>query len=319
MQSGAVDSPFYTFLPLEPPADAPAVRLLPQTDREQVDALSGAVWALAADRDTPAGVVDQLRGSRDRIDPFGLGGSTPPPAAEDEGAPAQSAKQLLDIARSAMARNDFDTARRLFEAVLLMRPRDEYVVQKLALATYKARQPDPRSALLAARGQLRQLDPDVTNDPETLGLWGAIHKRLWDIDQDRASLDAAINAYERGFYLKQDYYNGINLAFLLNVRASVQQADRAEALADFVIARRVRREVIRYCERSLQVAGDPAAKYWVLATLWEAAFGIGDRDAATRWQQAAEAAAPEPWMLDSTRSQIQRLDQLLGAYSWTVT
>ena len=57
----------------------------------------------------------------------------------------------------------------------------------------------------------------------------------------------------------------------------------------------------------------------MFATLWEAAFGLGDRDAAARWQQQAEAAAPEPWMLESTRSQIQRLDQLLGAAVWTAT
>ena len=209
-------------------------------------------------------------------------------------APEQNAKQLLDVARAEMANNNFPTARRLLETVLQMRPRDEYVVQQLALATYKSKEPDARSALIAARELLRQLDPDVTNDPETLGLWGAVHKRLWDIDQDRSYLDAAIGAYERGFYLKQDYYNGINLAFLLNVRAAVHHAsgDKSEAVADFVVARRVRREVIRYCERALAIATDPAARYWVIATLWEAALGLGDPDTAARWQKEAEAVAP---------------------------
>ena len=232
--------------------------------------------------------------------------------------PEQNAKQLLDIARTEMGRGNFVAARALLETVLQMRPRDESVVQQLALATYKSKQPDPRSALIAAHEHLRQLDPDITNDPETLGLWGAVHKRLWDIDRDRAHLDAAIGAYERGFYLKQDYYTGTNLAFLLNVRASLRGngGDKLEAIADFVIARRVRREVIRYCERALEVSPDPAARYWVLATLWEAALGIGDSHTAARWQKEAEAVAPALWMLDTTRAQLDRLNELLADTLW---
>jgi tetratricopeptide (TPR) repeat protein len=240
-------------------------------------------------------------------------------------APEQNAKQLLDIARAEMASSNFPNARRLLETVLQMRPRDEYVVQQLALATYKSKEPDARGALIAAREHLRQLDPDVTNDPETLGLWGAVHKRLWDTDQDRSYLDAAISAYERGFYLKQDYYNGINLAFLLNVRAALNRegGDKSEAIADFVVARRVRREVIRYCERALTIAADPAARYWIIATLWEAALGLGDAEMATRWQKEAEAAAETvgavPWMLETTRSQLDRLSTLLAeSFSATV-
>lgn len=268
VDSEAVDSPVYTFLRLEPPAEAPRPR-----------------------------------------------GMAAPPEVET---PDQNPKQLLDIARADMARSNFVHARGLLETVLRMRPRDEYVRQQLALATYKAEEPDARSALIAARDHLRQLDPAVTNDPETLGLWGAIHKRLWDIDSDPAQLEASIAAYERGFYLKQDYYNGINFAFLLNVRASLQQknGDKSEAIADFVLARRVRREVIRFCERALSAAPDPAARYWVLATLWEAALGVGDADAAARWRKEAEAAAPAPWALDTARHQIDRLSQLLADTLW---
>ena len=81
----AVDSPVYTFLRLEPPAE----------------------------------------GARPR-------GAPPRP---DVAAPEQNAKQLLDIARAEMASNNFPNARRLLETVLQMRPRDEYVVQQLALVS----------------------------------------------------------------------------------------------------------------------------------------------------------------------------------------
>jgi hypothetical protein len=57
-------------------------------------------------------------------------------------------------------------------------------------------------------------------------------------------------AYERGFYLRNDYYNGINFAFLLNVRAA-NAAEPAEAIFDFVRARHVRKEVLSICEQWL--------------------------------------------------------------------
>jgi len=186
----------------------------------------------------------------------------------------------------------------------------------LALATYKSKQPDPRAALDEAHAILQTLNPETTNDPETLGLWGAVHKRLWELTQDRAYLDEAIAAYERGFYLKQDYYNGINLAFLFNVRAALEEqtGDTAEAVADFVQARRVRREVIPLCTAALAAsAGSADGKYWIAATLWEAAVGLEDTAEVAKYQQQAEAAATAAWMLESTRTQLAKLEGLLAA------
>jgi hypothetical protein len=94
-------------------------------------------------------------------------------------------------------------------------PNDTYLKQQLALATYKGMLPDAETALLDACAILNTLGPQTTADPETLGLWGAVHKRLWEIGQQRKHLDEAIWAYEKGFYLKNGHYNGINLAFLL--------------------------------------------------------------------------------------------------------
>ena len=103
---------------------------------------------------------------------------------------------------------------------------------------------------------VEKLNPGTTNDPETLGMWGTIHKRRWDLQHNPDDLDESIAGYERGFYLKQDYYNGINLAFLFNVRAAEHhKAGRAaDAIADFVWAQRVRRQVQRQCDKAL---GEP--------------------------------------------------------------
>jgi hypothetical protein len=226
----------------------------------------------------------------------------------------QNAKDLLQDARAAMAADRFLEAKGLFKAVHKLLPRDVYVIQQLALATYKSQSPDPLTSLKEAHACLMELSPDVSNDPETLGLWGAVHKRLWDVTKDPAALNISIDAYERGFYLKQDYYNGINYAFLLNVRAALHQADGStpEAIADFVLARRVRRSVLKYCESAL--AAGPISdetKYWIVATMWEAAVGLEDEDAAATFKAQAESSAGAKWMLDATNDQLAKLRPLL--------
>jgi hypothetical protein len=199
--------------------------------------------------------------------------STPPPTA----APATGSiapptsltpavSQILEQVDAAFARNDFMTAKILLTAMRSMKPGDQpwtgndtYVLQRLALATYKSRQPTPIAALEEARELLAFLDPSTSNDTETLGLWGSIHKRLWELksaaspEAARAHLDAALLAYERGFWLRNDHYNGINFAFLLNVRATLSEP--TEAIADFVHAQRVRRTLISICEKLVGESG----------------------------------------------------------------
>ena len=164
------------------------------------------------------------------------------------------------------------------------------------------------------------------HDTETLGLWGAVHKRFWELRKDPAALEEAIRGYERGFQLRQDYYNGINYAFLLNVRSQLlRNTNAAESIADWVLAERVRRRVIEQCKEALAklpeitdaTPADEAAKtseqqYWILSTLREAAAGLGDAAAADDWQAQAAATKPRGWMIETTAGQIARLETLLA-------
>ena len=138
-----------------------------------------------------------------------------------------------------------------------------------------------------------------------------MHKRLWELTRDRAHLDEAVRGYERGFHLRNDYYNGINFAYLLNVRAA-NPANRAEAITDFVQAERVRREVIEICESLMKGGGSPNDEtYWWMATWAEALLGIGDEEGAWRKFEEAAALASAQWMTDSTREQMDKLRALL--------
>jgi hypothetical protein len=307
------DSPVYTFLPqLTPPvlSAPPRARAAALPDRgvPSPTRVSGNVGVAA-----PAGTVG-LAG-------HAAGGLGPTHSVlmqqVDEAEKAQNfatAKALLTVVRSLMKA----------EADAQQRPENPYILQRLALATYKSGLPTPDAALAEARALLATLAPATSNDTETLGLWGGVHKRLWLAKHELQDLDEAVRAHERGFYLRNDYYNGINLAFLLNVRAA-EAADPADAIADFVLARRVRREVLSICDQWLAANATPSdgasaeavaqfqeTRYWVLATRGEALFGLESPDAAQHLE-AAYAVAPRPWMVKTTRDQIQELAGLLAA------
>jgi len=230
---------------------------------------------------------------------------------------------LMAAAMDARFKEDFVRMRDVLSGVRAAqgdRP-DPFVIQQLALATYKAAKPDLRTALFAARDVLRSLDPEGSSDPETLGLWGAIHKRIWGLsdlprEERLAGLDTAIWAHEKGFYLKNDYYNGINLAFLLSARAADGSGD--DAVADRVQAQRVRKRVLNICERLLaagiRAETDKAKQdeeYWIRATIAEALFGLGRVEEANNALAAAKAIASESWMAATTEDQLNKLKKLL--------
>jgi hypothetical protein len=246
-----------------------------------------------------------------------------PDAGMGDGGGAQAADTathsvLMQQVEKAQKADDFMTAKALLSTVRTMmkaadpnRPEDPYIIQRLALITYKSKFPTPTAALEEARELLKTLNPETSNDTETVGLWGAVHKRLWDETKDRAHLDEAVRGYERGFYLRNDYYNGINLAYLLNVRAA-NAPSRAEAVADFVQAERIRREVLSICEMEMKDGGPSGdEKYWVLATMAEAYLGVGDEANAQQKFEEATAVASAGWMKGSTQEQMDKLRQLL--------
>ncbi len=157
---------------------------------------------------------------------------------------------LLDAFRAARKKGDFLLAKTYVEKLRESRKDDPYLIQQHALATYKSRQPNAVDALKEAKQILDALHPRTSGDVETLGLWGAIHKRLWEETADRASLDEGVWAYERAFIMKLDYYTGINCAFMLDDRARIQ-TDPAEATADHVIASRIRRRLLEIVDSAL--------------------------------------------------------------------
>jgi hypothetical protein len=230
------------------------------------------------------------------------------PAAED-----QKVSLLMSMFRDARRAENWADAKTFLKQLKARLPGDPFVLQQLAFATYSDKPPD----LAAAKDILLELQPQTTNDPETLGIWGAIHKRMWELDHKPEDLEESIRSYGKGFNLKDDYYNGINYAFMLNVRAGVTSGP--DAVADFVWARRVRRRVIELAEAQL-AAGvkddegkvDLEQQFWLRATMIEALVGIGESARAESQKEQAIKEAPEPWMPGTLQRQLEKLDKLLA-------
>ena len=212
-----------------------------------------------------------------------------------------SLASIIDAAEAAKNGKQFAEAIRLFSLAIDQqtggeagrkagRKADVYLAQRLALVTYKhgerqnpaTGQLDPAVAI-DALGQAERIlarccEPMLSNDPETLGLSGAINKRLFELPpHDPHYLDQAIRFYERGFYVKRDYYNGINVAYMYNQRANLQ-TDRFEAIVNYGHANKIRQQVAEICRALIQDEANFAKRgdaEWVYLSLAEAYQGLG--------------------------------------------
>jgi hypothetical protein len=162
-----------------------------------------------------------------------------------------------------------------------------FLAQRLALVTYKGGEKrdangniDPKIAI-AALNQAEDIlvnycATKISTDPETLGLCGAINKRLFELNNDLEYLDRTIRFYERCFYVKQDYYSGINVAYMYMQKANLL-TDRFDAIVSYGHANMIRQNVVGICN---ELIGDEAAfaqrgdKQWVYMTLAEAYQGL---------------------------------------------
>ena len=224
-----------------------------------------------------------------------------------------SLASVIDAAETAKKANNLSAAIRLFGQAVEMqtegktdRKPDLFLAQRLALVTYKGgekRDAEGNINLQIAIAALHQAEdilvkycaPKISTDPETLGLSGAINKRLFELSDDPEYLDRAIRFYERGFYVKQDYYNGINVAYMYTQRANLLPG-RFDAIVSYGHANMIRQNVVEICreliddEEGFASRGD---KQWVYMTLAEAYQGLGRAEDEERLERKIESEATE--------------------------
>jgi len=238
-------------------------------------------------------------------------------------------KRLLEIVKDLHADRKFGLARKILEkrkndpAITGDRKFRLLIAQKRALSTYK----DPDlEADLKLQSALRILseveDLKQTVDQETLGLAGAIHKRIWELTGQERSLETSLAYYLRGYRqgVSADYgYTAINAAFVLDVLAELESPEAA--LAGVSDTARQRREQARAIREKIvaelpDLAKDPknawmSKTWWFLVTLGEAYFGQGDYDKAEEWlMRAAKLENVPDWERETTARQLATLWRL---------
>jgi tetratricopeptide (TPR) repeat protein len=192
--------------------------------------------------------------------------------------------------------SDHAGASKAFASAEAMKPGEPDIIQKLALTTYKAMIPTEVDALLDAGRILDALDPAGSNDPETLGIAGAIRKRLWSLTKERHYLDLAIRYYGRGYEVRRDYYTGENLALCLEYRALIQN-DSAETKYDFMSAHKARVAIVEALKEIVAAEDfyDRPDKRWVYATLSNALLALGNIEQAEKNENHFRGAVSAKW------------------------
>ncbi len=237
------------------------------------------------------------------------------PEAIKQAAESQAIAAVVEAAEAAKNREDFATAIALYNTAIekakeAAKPPPEVAEaaagrkhavkidislwQRLALVTYKQVEDNDREDPEANQQAVARLEEAMdilleecfartSTDPETLGLSGAVNKRLYARTDKRKYFERSVGYYERGFYIKQDYYNGINVAFMYTTDAArlAEEGDRFNAIVNYGHANIIRSKVAEICEdltRDTTAFAGRDDKEWVYQTLAQAYLGLGDAD-----------------------------------------
>lgn len=233
--------------------------------------------------------------------------------------------------KDALDKEDFGKARRLLKTFLGSVARDpeelKWARQKLALSTYKDKESQSEPALEEALQALMGEGLLDSTDPETLGLAGAIHKRLWEITRDVRQLTKSSGYYERAHiaahqrlqaavetgsrlevdqHLEKWAYGTVNAALVLDLLAAEVNASENRVKADAL-----RQEVCDKRDQILAVVNSDIV-WWLRASLIELYFGLGKAKEAQDLLTEALKLEPKPleWQRRSMARQLATIARL---------
>lgn len=219
---------------------------------------------------------------------------------------------IVETATENMRQSQFAEAACLWKKASALVPSEPYFIQQHALSHYKAKLPSETTALIDALSIMEPLDPDgLTNDPETLGITGAIYKRLWKINNDIEMLNRAIGYYGKGFKIRGDYYTGENYAICLDMKASIEK-DSNEKIYFLVEAKKARQEIIKSLELIVQDKEEskrPDIK-WIFATLSNCYYALKDSQKSEIYEQLFGGCSPDDWEKETFLQNKNNVDSL---------
>lgn len=182
-----------------------------------------------------------------------------------------SISELIKDAEDSKNRGNYVLAAKILSAALKYDENNQFIMQRLALVTYKSEKPNKMAALKRAFKILKKIKADSTTDPETLGLCGAVYKRMFEETKQSKYIETALWYYERGFYIKQDYYNGWNVSYLYDQLASLSR-NKIDAIYYSKHANMIRKKVVDICDVLMRekTFSSRSDKVWIIQTMYQA-------------------------------------------------
>lgn len=210
---------------------------------------------------------------------------------------------IVEKAKLLKSESKFKEAAKCWKTASEKMPNEAYYIQQQALCTYKSEYPSKKSALNNAAIIINKLfnkGDNIKNDPETLGIAGAIYKNMFLNNNDMAFLEKAIEYYGDGFNLRKDYYNGENYALCLNIKASLIK-DSNEQIYCNVQAKKVRLDIIKILNDIVNSENFDQRddEKWIYATLANCYFAVNDEIQATKFENKFKEQYDEEWELNT--------------------
>ena len=256
-------------------------------------------------------------------------------------------EDLKSLAEDLKGEKSFGDTRKLLQHAQQcpnLKGHSDWIAQQLALCTYKNQDLHVDIKFDSAMSILQKsVDLAGTQDPETLGIVGAIHKYKWDALGQKQDLETALAYYRRGHEadVKQGYprlgYPGINAAYVLDCLASTEENEARrlgysapDAQRDHDSAQMIRLDLVDKLVPLSAADGALLQNWWYLVTVAEGYFGLGDYESAGKWLALArDLPKKDEWEVESTARQLASIaritirsvvdeEQLSGHPAWKV-
>lgn len=202
---------------------------------------------------------------------------------------------LTEKAKDCMGKKDFVEAEKIWQKLCSKTENEKYYIQQQALCRYKSKNPNELQALTDALVIMAKIENQT--DTETLGILGAINKRLWYITSQQSYLAKAIDLYKRGWNLYKDYYTGENYATCMWEEAKIEQSSDMKIYCT-IEAKRTYEEIVSVILESLSEQ-EPEELLWKYASLSNAYRALGDNANAEKYEKLFKEQAPKQWQIDT--------------------
>jgi tetratricopeptide (TPR) repeat protein len=272
--------------------------------------LSSLILEIDKAQETDSPLFHHIRG----VEPYSLPEEEYVQIIKDLASKEKSIFALVEKAKIEMKNGNFTEASKMWKKLTEKVDSDIYFIQQWALCTYKDKSTNPKVALNDALAIINRLEPESRNttDPETLGITGAIYKRLWQNEKDVIEyLDRAIEYYKRGFSINQDYYTGENYALCLDFKSEIS-SDGDERIYLKVEAKKTRKEIIEIIEKlkddeDFEIRSDLK---WIYASLANCHLALDNIDLFEKFKSLFENCNPETWELETFQESVKHINTL---------